>query len=195
MLADTLRGGRTAVTGISLEELIPENHFIRRLDAAVNWELRCAPMRSCYSAGRGRPAFEPEVLLAVSLLRHIYHYDSLRAIAAELQTNLVFRWFAGCPLGENAPHFSTISANLLHRIPRDVFDEAFAGALCDILDAGVLTPDELLHPSALLAPEGQLDALAARYMPLCDQLPLLPPDEPHAPPPECGEPQQLSIPF
>lgn len=195
MLADTLRGGRTAVSGVSLEELIPEGHFIRQIDAAVNWERRCAPMRACYSAGRGRPAFEPEVLLAVSLLRHIYHYDSLRAIAAELQTNLVFRWFAGCPLGENAPHFSTISANLLHRIPKAVFEEAFAGALCDILDAGVMTPEELLHPSALLSPEGPLEALTERYLPLCDQISLLPPDDPSPHAADEDEPQQLSIPF
>ena len=195
MLADTLRGGRTAAFSVSLEELIPENHPIRKLDAAIDWERRCAPMRACYSAGRGRPAFEPEVLLAVALLRHIYHVDSLRAISAELQTNLVFRWFAGCPLGENAPHFSTISANLLHRIPKDVFENAFAGALCNILDAGVMQPEELIYESSSLTREGQLDALTQRYLPLCEQLCLSLGDDVS----ECGgeapEPEQLPIPL
>ena len=137
-------------------------------------------MRAWYNRDRGRHAFEPEVLLAIALWRHIYGVDSLRAAAAEMQTNLPFRWFIGCPLDQSAPHFSTVNSNLLHRIPKEVFDEAFTGALCDIIDAGVFPPDDLLHESAFLSPEGQLGNLSSRYFVAMDQLSLTPdtPEEP-----------------
>ncbi len=177
MLAgDSLRAGRLENTAVSLDSLIPEDHIIRRIDAAVDWEKRCAPMRECYSAERGRPAFEPEILLAIALLRHMYHLDSLRTAAAEIQTNLVYRWFIGCPLGESIPHFSTVSANLLHRIPRDIFERAFADALCDIIDTGVMSADDLLYPSVFLTEEGELYNLCGKYFSAFDQLTLAIPE-------------------
>ena len=166
MLANKrMNKGRSAVSSVTLDSLIPEDHIIRKIDAAIDWERRCAPMRDCYNRERGRHAFEPEVLLAIALWRHIYGVDSLRAAAAEMQTNLPFRWFIGCPLDQSAPHFSTVNSNLLHRIPKEVFEAAFAGALCDIIDAGVFPPDDLLHESAFLSPDGQLGNLSARYFP------------------------------
>lgn len=166
--------GRSAVSSVTLDALIPEDHIIRKIDAAIDWERRCAPMRDCYNRERGRHAFEPEVLLAIALWRHIYGVDSLRAAAAEMQTNLPFRWFIGCPLDQSAPHFSTVNSNLLHRIPKEIFEEAFAGALCDIIDAGVFPPDDLLHESAFLRTEGQLGNLSSRYFVAMDQLSIAP---------------------
>lgn len=173
LASDSLRAGRMESTAISLDALIPADHMIRKIDAAVDWEVRCAPLREYYSAQRGRPAFEPEVLLAIALLRHIYHMDSLRTASAEIQMNLAFRWFIGSPLCENVPHFSTVSANLLHRIPKELFAQAFAGALCDILDAGVLPPEELVYRSVFLTEDGEFYELSARYFAAFDQLPLL----------------------
>ena len=181
MLANKrMNTGRSAVSSVTLDSLIPEDHIIRKIDAAIDWEGRCAPMRAWYNRDRGRHAFEPEVLLAIALWRHIYGVDSLRAAAAEMQTNLPFRWFIGCPLDQSVPHFSTVNANLLHRIPKDVFEAAFAGALCDIIDAGVFPPDVLVHESAFLTENGQLGNLASRYFVAMDQLSLTPdtPEEP-----------------
>lgn len=166
--------GRSAVSSVTLDSLIPEDHIIRKIDAAIDWERRCAPMRDCYNRERGRHAFEPEVLLAIALWRHIYGVDSLRAAAAEMQTNLPFRWFIGCPLDQSVPHFSTVNANLLHRIPKEVFDEAFAGALCDIIDGGVFPADALVHESAFLRAESQLGNLSSRYFVAMDQLSFAP---------------------
>ena len=112
--------------------------------------------------------------MAIALWRHIYGVDSLRAAAAEMQTNLPFRWFIGCPLDQSVPHFSTVNANLLHRIPKEAFEAAFAGALCDIIDAKIFPPDALIHESAFLSAEGQLVNLASRYFVAMDQLSLAP---------------------
>ena len=47
---------------VILEQLVPENHMLRRIDAAVDYSFigdLCAPQ---YCADNGRPAIEPEVI-------------------------------------------------------------------------------------------------------------------------------------
>lgn len=171
MLASaSLCDGREAEANVSLDSLIPEDHIIRKIDAAIDWQASSEALRASYSKERGRPAFEPEILLAVALLRHIYRLESLRATAAELETNLVYRWFIGCPLDEPVPHFSTISSNMLHRIPVSVFDEAFAKAICNIIDAGVMPADDLVYASPFLKEDGWYERLCDRYFLAVDQL-------------------------
>lgn len=170
LASESLRDGRLAEALVSLDRLIPDDHVIRKIDSAIDWQHCCAPLRACYNAERGRPAFEPEILLAIALLRHIYQIESLRAAASEMQTNLVYRWFIGCPLNENVPHFSTVSANMLHRIPAELFDEAFAKAIICIIDAGVMPPEKLVYKSLFLKEDGWFEHLCERYFLAADQL-------------------------
>ena len=44
--------GRSAVSSVTLDSLIPEDHIIRQIDAAIDWEGRCAPMRAWYNRDR-----------------------------------------------------------------------------------------------------------------------------------------------
>ena len=187
LASESLQKGRENKSIVSLDELIPEDHIIRKIDAAVEWEKRAAPLRVWYSQERGRPAFEPEVLLAVALLRHIYRLDSLRGAVSEMQTNLLYRWFLGCSLDQPVPHFSTISSNMLHRIPGEAFDEAFALALSDVLDAGVLSAEEVLYPSSYLKEEGWYERLCSRYIPARNQISLSVPEEKKAVPETVGQ--------
>ncbi len=170
LVSESIREGRAAGATVSLDTLIPKDHEIRRIDAAILWQERSAPIRECYSAERGRPASAPEMLLALALLRHIYKLDSLRGAVSEMHTNLVYRWFIGCPLDQPVPHFSTISANMLHRVPGEVFDEAFAMALSDIIEAGVLSADDVLYPSLFLKENGWYERLCSRFIPTRNQM-------------------------
>ncbi len=187
LASESLRDGREREAAVSLDALIPEDHIIRRIDNAIDWQACSEPLRSFYSAERGRPAFEPEILLAVALLRHIYRLDSLRATAAELQTNLVYRWFIGCPLHQPVPHFSTISSNMLHRIPAGKFDEAFANALCCIIDAGVMRAEDLVYASPFLKEDGWYERLCTRYFLAVDQISFPEPDAKSTPPASAGQ--------
>ncbi len=190
LASESLRDGRERAAAVSLDTLIPEDHIIRKIDHAIDWQACSEPLRSYYSAERGRPAFEPEILLAVALLRHIYRLDSLRATAAELQTNLVYRWFIGCPLHQPVPHFSTISSNMLHRIPAEKFDEAFAKALCCIIDGGAMRPEDLVYESPFLKKDGWYEQLCMRYFLAVDQLSF---PEPSAVSPQLSDAGQIGL--
>ncbi len=169
--------GQIADVVMSLDALVPKNHLIRRIDRAIDWEARTAPLREWYPRTKGRPSCDPETLLASMLLRQIFHIESLRALSAVLPYNVVYRWFIGCPLNEKVPHFSTFSQNLLHRIPADVFEKCFADAVCDIIDARVMKPADLVYESPLLTQGRELPRLAAKYYIIIRQMKIE--DSPH----------------
>ena len=53
---------------VILEQLIPEDHLLRKVERAVDFSFihdLCAPL---YSADNGRPAIEPEVLFRMLLI-------------------------------------------------------------------------------------------------------------------------------
>ena len=55
---------------IILEQLVPQDHLLRKIDRSIDFSFirrLCAPL---YSANLGRPAIEPEVLFVGVSLRH-----------------------------------------------------------------------------------------------------------------------------
>jgi transposase len=96
-----------------LDELIfaatvPENHYLRRVRQAVNFE-RCRDlMASAYCTGLGRPAVEPLLLLKLEFLQ--YHYNlSDRQVIEQAQYNMAFRWFLDLSLHSPLPHHTLLT--------------------------------------------------------------------------------------
>ena len=57
---------------VVFEKLIPADHYLRRLKAAIDFEPCRALVADCYTAGMGAPAEDPVRLLKLSLL---FQYD------------------------------------------------------------------------------------------------------------------------
>ena len=55
------------------EKLIPAEHYLRKLKAAIDFEPLRALVAECYAAGMGAPAEDPVRLLKLSLLQ--FHED------------------------------------------------------------------------------------------------------------------------
>jgi hypothetical protein len=55
--------------------LIPSNHYLRQVNALVDFEQYRAMMAVCYHATDGRPADDPVVLLKIGFLQT--HYNRL----------------------------------------------------------------------------------------------------------------------
>src|SRR2546428_13681014 len=54
---------------VVFEKLIPADHYLRRLKAAIDFEPCRALVADCYAAGVGAPAEDPVRLLKLSLLQ------------------------------------------------------------------------------------------------------------------------------
>ena len=98
---------------VDTESLVPAEHLLRKIDAAINWNKLYDMVEPLYCEDNGRPSIDPVVLFKMVLIQHLYGLPSLRRTAEEVSLNVAYRWFLGYRLQEETPHFSTISYNLV----------------------------------------------------------------------------------
>jgi len=106
---------------LSLEDRVPEDHPIRKIQSMVNEILKemDGDLGQMYATS-GRPSIAPEYLLRASILQVLYSVRSERQLMEQIDFNLLFRWFVG--LGMDAPVWdhSTFTKNRDRLLESDV---------------------------------------------------------------------------
>ena len=110
---------RDLVEFVVIDQLVPKEHLLRKIDAAVDFTQLYEMVEPLYCEDNGRPSIDPVVLFKMVLVQHLYGLTSLRRTAEEVSANNCYRWFLGYPLQEETPHFSTVSYNFRHRFTDD----------------------------------------------------------------------------
>ena len=131
---------REQVEFVVIEELVPKEHLLRKIDATVDFDRLYEMVEPLYSEDNGRPSIDPVVLFKMVLIQHLYGLPSLRRTAGEVRLNVAYRWFLGYTLQEETPHFSTVSYNFRHRFTEETVNQVFAWILGEVADAGYLSP-------------------------------------------------------
>nr|WP_235379836.1 transposase [Pseudoflavonifractor phocaeensis] len=131
---------RDLVEFVVIDQLVPKEHLLRKIDAAVDFTQLYEMVEPLYCEDNGRPSIDPVVLFKMVLIQHLYGLPSLRRTAEEVSANNCYRWFLGYPLQEETPHFSTMSYNFRHRFTEETVDRVFAWILDEVAKAGYLSP-------------------------------------------------------
>jgi transposase len=99
-----------------LEDRIPENHLLRRMNVFVAAALADLhkELKSHYSA-IGRPSIDPELMIRMLIVGYCYGIRSERKLTQEVELHLAYRWFCKLDLEDKVPHHSTFSENRLGR--------------------------------------------------------------------------------
>ena len=125
----------------SIEEFVPADHLLRKIDSAVDFIHIYDLVEDLYCKDNGRPSVDPVVLFKMVLIQHIYGIPSLRRTVEEIKMNVAYRWFLGYLMNEPIPHFSTISYNFKHRYTERTIEGIFYWILNEIERAGYLSPE------------------------------------------------------
>lgn len=123
---------------VDTESLVPAEHLLRKIDAAVDFNKIYDIVEPLYCQDNGRPSVDPVVLFKMVLIQHLYGLTSLRRTAQEVRANVYYRWFLGYRIQEETPHFSTISYNFRHRFTEETVNQIFDWILGEIAQAGYL---------------------------------------------------------
>ena len=111
---------------VTIEELVPEDHLLRKIDQYIDFSFIPEKVRPYYSEDNGRPSLDPLVLFKMMFIGYIYGVRSERELERQIQTNVAYRWFLGLNLTDKVPHHSTISWNRRTRFKdTDIFQEVF----------------------------------------------------------------------
>ncbi len=79
---------REMIEFASLEEMLPENHLLRKIDAAIDFAKIHDFVEDLYCEDNGRPSIDPVVLFKIVLIQHIYAIPSLRRTLDEVNMNM-----------------------------------------------------------------------------------------------------------
>jgi len=145
----TERGGiQIKMHCVTLEDLVPEEHFLRKLEKAVDFSFIYDEVRNLYCSDNGRPGIDPVVLVKYLLVGYLYGIESERRIEQELQVNMAYRWFLGLDLDERVPDHSTISQNRRRRFHgENVFRHLFEHILHLCMENGLVDGKVILTDS------------------------------------------------
>src|SRR5262245_33245754 len=99
-----------------LEDRIPENHLLRRMNVFVTVVLADLhkELEPHYS-DIGRPSIDPELMIRMLIVGYCYGIRSERKLTQEVELHLAYRWFCKLDLEDKVPHHSTFSENRLGR--------------------------------------------------------------------------------
>lgn len=134
---------------VTLDELMPQEHFLRDLDRCVDFNFIYDKVEALYS-NTGRPSVDPVMLIKMMLIGYLYGIESERRLEQEVRVNIAYRWFLGIELDEPVPDHSTISQLRRRKfsgttIFQDIFDEIVRKCMEEGLVTGKLLLTDSTH--------------------------------------------------
>ncbi|HRG11621.1 MAG TPA: IS1182 family transposase [Cyclobacteriaceae bacterium] len=102
---------------ISLQDLVPEDHFYRRLNKELDLHFLYAATKQYYGS-EGQQSIDPIVFFKILLVGYLNNINSDRALIRFCADSLGIRLYLGYDLQEELPYHSTISRT------RQLYDKA-----------------------------------------------------------------------
>lgn len=133
MLTKNTQMNRDQLEMITLEQLVLENHLVRKVEAAIDFSFIYPLVQDMYSTERGRPIIDPVILIKMTFIQYMFGIRSMRKTIEEIETNLAYRWFLGYGFHDKVPHFSTFGKNYERRFKdTDLFEQIFHRILKEV---------------------------------------------------------------
>jgi transposase len=166
MLGPAKRRDLNRSVAVSLECLVPPDHFYRHLDAVLDLSFVRQWVADLY-APIGRPSIDPEVFFCFQLLAFFEGIRSERKLVEMADLNLAYRWYLGYNLDEPLPERSSL-IKIRQRLGLDLFRRFFEHVLdlCD--NAGLIWGKEVLVDATKVPGYASMDSLVPRLKEVVD---------------------------
>ena len=124
---------------VNIEELMPQDHFLRDLDRLVSFYFIYGKVEHLYSK-IGRRSIDPVVIIKMLLIGYLYGINSERKLEQEIKVNIAYKWFLGINLSESVPDHSTLSQLRRRKFKgTNLFEEIFDEIVHKCIDVGLVT--------------------------------------------------------
>ena len=98
----------------TIDDIVPKEHLVRKLDAAIDLKFIEDEVESLYSAF-GKPSIPPLVLFKLLIINYMFGINSMRKTCEECEVNMAYRWYLGLSIDDKIPDYSTWSQNYIRR--------------------------------------------------------------------------------
>lgn len=145
---------------ISLQELVPENNFYRRLLKALNLHWLYKETAQYYGT-EGQESIDPVVFFKICIVGYINNIASDRKLVDFCADSLAIRLFLGYDIDEPLPWHSTISRTR-QLFGEDVFQKLFEKVFTLCIDSGMVHGNTQVIDGALLKANAGKDSLEVK---------------------------------
>src|SRR5215203_3261346 len=139
---------------LSLEDLVPEENFYRRLEVRLDLSFVREVVAPLYAKG-GRPSVDPAVFFKLQLVMFFEGLRSERELMKVTADRLSLRWYLGYDLFEPLPDHSSLT-RIRERFGTEIFRRFFERIVQMCVEAGLVWGEELFIDAAV-------DSLAPRW--------------------------------
>ena len=146
---------------VSLEDLVPADHFYRHLERALDLAFVRDLVRDAY-ADIGRPSIDPVVFFKLQLVLFFEGLRSERQLMRLAADRLSVRWYLGYALDEPLPDHSSLT-RIRERYGLAVFRRFFEAIVERCAAAGLVWGRELYIDATEVEANAALDATIPRF--------------------------------
>ncbi len=146
---------------VSLEELVPQDHFYRHLERALDLSFVREFVQQTYAHG-GRPSIDPAVFFKLQLVIFFEGLRSERQLMRHAADRLSVRWYLGYDLNEPLPDHSSLT-RIRERYGVEVFRRFFDAIVEQCQQEKLVWGKELYIDSTQVNANADLDSLTPRF--------------------------------
>jgi transposase len=146
---------------LSLEDLVPADHFYRQLDRTLELSFVRELVAPCYAA-TGRPSIAPVVFFRLHLVMFFEDIRSERLLMRTLADRLAARWYIGYDLSEPLPDRSSLT-KIRQRYGLEVFQRFFEVIVEHCAAAGLVWGRELYIDASKVVADASVDSITPRF--------------------------------
>lgn len=148
-------------TSITLDDLVPQDHFYRHLDRSLDLGFVRELVRDCY-VPLGRPSIDPIVFFKLHLVRFFEGIRSARQLELVGADRLSVRWYLGYDLHQPLPDHSTLT-RIRDRYGITVFRQFFEAIVARCQAVGLVVGQALYADGTLVDADADRDAMVPRF--------------------------------
>ena len=84
---------RNQLEMLCLDQLVPNDHIVRKIENAINFDFIYDYTKDYYCQDNGRPCLDTVILFKIVLINFLFGINSIRKTIEEIKVNMAYRWF------------------------------------------------------------------------------------------------------
>src|SRR2546426_4236755 len=147
---------------VSLEELVPQDHFYRHLERTLDLSFVREFVQQTY-AGGGRPSIDPVVFFKLQLVMFFEGIRSERQLMRHAADRLSVLWYIGYDLNEPLPDHSSLT-RIRTRYGVEMFRRFFEAIVDQCQQAGWVWGKELYVDATKVNANASMESVKPRFV-------------------------------
>lgn len=146
---------------INLEDMIPRNHLLRRIDKVLDLDFIYELTADLYCRDNGRNSIDPVLFFRMQIIEYLYGIQSDRQLCEEIQLNLAYRWFCRLNLNDPVPDHSSLT-RIRDRFGESTYQAIFERLVLQWKKTGLIKAKRVIADASLVEANASFDSLVER---------------------------------